>query len=88
MFARPPSQIFGDEGILTPENGDVHVFFQGAELGGDYLCVRDANRSLSSTVPEREHRHNQTAKGMIGYYDVPEREGKGGSTAAIKPRKE
>ena len=31
--------------VLTPpENGDVHVSFQGAELRGDYLCVRDANR--------------------------------------------
>jgi hypothetical protein len=26
--------------ILTPaENADVHVSFQGAELGGDYFCV-------------------------------------------------
>eukprot|EP00966_Prymnesium_polylepis_P031161 724656-Prymnesium_polylepis.1 len=30
--------------------------------------------AVALTVPEREHRRNQTAKRMIGYYDAPERE--------------
>eukprot|EP00966_Prymnesium_polylepis_P282011 6516898-Prymnesium_polylepis.1 len=44
VFAPSATRTVGPRSkfVLTPpENGDVHASFQGAELGGDYLC-RDA----------------------------------------------
>ena len=56
--------------ILTPpETAEKHVSFQGAELGGDYLCVTQIAFFVNRSGKEGSTDINQTAKGMIGYSD-------------------